>query len=192
MSEPQTELDRADVMLRAADGGVVAAIPQFGLFARGTTVQTALAALEEKKAAVQADFAAFSALSDVSPVQAAQSIRWGPIKEFAIKMGIVFALLLGTLIYSATKLEDIVQRASNLLHMEVQRAFAQLDTRSFWKNLETELAKAAGPTRDLPPEKKQKILSDIRTIVERWRPFVAEASAIFSPNSSPPAQPTSQ
>ena len=45
----------------------------------------------------------------------------------------------------------------------------------FWEKLEHELDNAASPSSDLPPEKKQKLINDVRVIVARWRPFIDAA-----------------
>jgi hypothetical protein len=45
------------------------------------------------------------------------------------------------------------------------------------------LDRAADPASDLPPEKKQKLLNDVKVIVARWRPFVEAAqTAAKSPS----------
>jgi len=41
-----------------------------------------------------------------------------------------------------------------------------------WGKIERELDRAADPASDLPPEKKQKLVNDVRVIVARWRPFL--------------------
>lgn len=185
MTGSHIELERSDIVLRTVDGAVVAAIPQFGLFAQGPTVQDALSILEEKKAAVQREFAEFSALRDI-PVtqQASASIRWNEIKQFAIKMAIVFALIIATLMYSAIKMDEFVQSTIYRLQTEVQR-IVSLDMRISVQKLERELERAASPEHDISPDKKQKLLANIHTVVERWRPFVAEAMALFPPQNAP-------
>jgi hypothetical protein len=55
----------------------------------------------------------------------------------------------------------------------------------FWEKLEHELDNAASPSSDLPPEKKQKLLNDVRVIVARWRPFIdAAQNEIQNPASA--------
>lgn len=41
-----------------------------------------------------------------------------------------------------------------------------------WQKVERELDRAADPASDLPPEKKKKLVNDVRVIVARWRPFI--------------------
>ena len=52
------------------------------------------------------------------------------------------------------------------------RTATSLGGRQFWTKLESELDKLADPRTDLPPEKKAKILSQIKAISDRWRPFL--------------------
>ena len=61
---------------------------------------------------------------------------------------------------------------------------------AFWAKIEDNLAKLADPMTQMPAEKREKILADIRTIVARWRPFVAEIAPLFSDPTNPPAQST--
>jgi hypothetical protein len=42
----------------------------------------------------------------------------------------------------------------------------------FWGKIEQKLDRAADVSSDLPPEKKQKLINDVRVIVARWRPFI--------------------
>jgi hypothetical protein len=44
--------------------------------------------------------------------------------------------------------------------------------RQFWSGLEKQLDRAADPSSDLPPEEKEKLISDLRAISTRWRPFL--------------------
>jgi hypothetical protein len=44
-----------------------------------------------------------------------------------------------------------------------------------WTKIERELDRAADPTTDLPPQKKQKLINDVRVIIARWRPFLDAA-----------------
>jgi len=44
--------------------------------------------------------------------------------------------------------------------------------RKFWTRLEEELDRAAAPASDLPPERKQKLINNVRIIAARWRPLI--------------------
>jgi hypothetical protein len=47
-----------------------------------------------------------------------------------------------------------------------------LGGKQFWGKIEQELDHLADTSSDLPPEKKQKLINDVRLIVARWRPFI--------------------
>ena len=68
------------------------------------------------------------------------------------------------------------------------RAISRNNTgRAFWTRLEENIVQAADASNDLPPERKAKLLAAVRTLAERWRPFVSEITAA-DPNHSPPMQ----
>jgi hypothetical protein len=50
----------------------------------------------------------------------------------------------------------------------------------FWEKMEHELDRAADPASALPAEQKRKLLAQIHTVVERWRPFMAEVAPLFA------------
>lgn len=185
MPEQQVNLDHLDVVIRRHDGDVIAAIPQVGLFARGETIEAALEQLEAKRKAVEAEMAAFATLSaSAGPTPDTQSIRWREVKEFAVKAGIVLALLFAAMMYGALQVQQIVDSAGYNVRATVERVVTRGGSQ-FWTKLERELDRLAQPGADLPEAKKQKLLANIRTIVDRWRPFVTEAGAIFvSKNAS--------
>jgi hypothetical protein len=57
-----------------------------------------------------------------------------------------------------------------------------------WAVVERELARAADPKFDLPPQSKQRIIADLRTVSDRWRPFFIEASSALIGSSPSPAK----
>jgi hypothetical protein len=100
--------------------------------------------------------------TDATPVG---QTKIGPIKLFAIKVAIVvFA------IFIVVSYVDIImqQYIADIKHPHI-------GGHEFWTKLERELDNQADPKSDLSPEKKQKILADIKAISDRWRPFLEEA-----------------
>jgi hypothetical protein len=60
----------------------------------------------------------------------------------------------------------------------------------FWAKIESELERAASSDKDLTPEKQEKLLANIRSIVARVRPFASEIAPLFSSlhaSDNPPA-----
>jgi hypothetical protein len=189
MTQQKFDLNQCDIVLRHRKDCVVAAIPRFGLFAQADTVQGALDALAVKRAALQADLDAFEELSarDSASAQEFVPFPWRDIRVFAAKAAIVFLLLTAAATYLAIRTQQIVDSAWYKVETNIQRV-ALTSGRTFWSNVERELDRAADPTSDLPDEKKQKLLSDIRRIADRWRPFVTEVSGILSPSNAPLSQ----
>ena len=58
--------------------------------------------------------------------------------------------------------------------------------RKFWARLEEELDNAASPASDLPPERKQKLINNVRIIAARWRPLI---DALQDDRQTPPQRP---
>ena len=93
------------------------------------------------------------------------------ISSFLIKTAIVVAAIICILFYVDTLVENRID--------EFKRAFG--GGRAFWTKVEKQLDKLADPQSDLPPEKRAKIISQIRVIADRWRPFVTEIVAPIKP-----------
>jgi hypothetical protein len=89
----------------------------------------------------------------------------GNIVPFAIKTCIVAVVISACTIFVADSIIDNVKDAIGTIA-------ANTSGPQFWGKIERELDRAADPASDLPPEKKQKLLNDVRVIVVRWRPFL--------------------
>jgi hypothetical protein len=86
----------------------------------------------------------------------------GTIQQFVIKTCIVAVVISACAIF-----------VSDWLIQDVKESLAlPRGGPVFWAKLERALDRAAGSHEDLPPEKKQKLINDVRTIVARWRPFL--------------------
>jgi hypothetical protein len=174
-------LDRFDIVIHHKNEKVIARIPKLGLFAKGETGQEALAALDQKKAALAAELADIEDLDQFQAVAVPAAV--GGLGQFVIKTGIVAIAFAAVLVMSgffvAASLQEVVANIKNTKIGGVQ----------FWTRVEQELDRMASPTNDLPDQKKQKILGDVRAIAAKWRPFVMEIhSAIVTPeNPSPPS-----
>jgi hypothetical protein len=187
------EIDQAEIVIRRAANGVVAAIPQFGLFTHADTVEAALGLLDDKKKALAKDFAAFGSIS-TRPVTLASERRGGlgpELLRFTLKTVIVLVPLAAIVVIGSLALQGAAESAVSRLETRLS-GFRTAGGRNFGEKLEREIARAANPAGDLPPETKQKILADLRTIGDRWRPFVVEVHRALSvePDSAaavPPA-----
>ncbi len=102
----------------------------------------------------------------------------GPIITFLIKTVIVVVAICGILFYVNSLMEDRVA--------QIKEAVGPVGGRAFWTKVEVQLDRLSDPKSDLAPEKKQKILKQIRIISERWRPFLDEAVKPLSESPSKP------
>jgi hypothetical protein len=176
-------LDEFDVVIRRKGTNTIAIVPQLGLYARGTDIPSALELLEQRKKILREDLEAGVIDEDdlvVERVRAeSRGSRSGGIGQFTIKAVILIALLTLTGWVASdilsTRIENVIDKTRFALQ-ETKVGGAQ-----FWTKLESDLERAASPASDLSEDKKKKLLSSIRAIVDRWRPFVTEALLIFSP-----------
>jgi hypothetical protein len=180
-------LDQADVVIRRRNGKFFASIPQLSLYAKGESVEAALAALETKKAALAADLAEVGELDtlEIAPLGYASSGKTAPapagVRGFAIKAGIVAIAIAAVVVISgafvASGLQTVVSDVKKI----------KIGGEPFWSHVEEEVDRMAGPQTDLPEKKKEKLLADIRAIGMKWRPFITEIrSALTGAESQAP------
>jgi hypothetical protein len=103
--------------------------------------------------------------------------------EFIVKLALVAVVISACTIYAADWIIDSFGRSTDRtianLRAQIHQEMSQqtLGGREFWAKIEDGLDRAADPDTDLPAEKKQKLLSDVRVIVARWRPFIDAAQS---------------
>ncbi len=89
-----------------------------------------------------------------------------------------FATLVDRMQARATTLVDRTQARAEAVLQQFQTTTAQygkIGGRSFWEKVEAGIHDMAEPSRELPEEKRQKLLTSLRTIKERWWPFLDAA-----------------
>jgi hypothetical protein len=109
----------------------------------------------------------------------------GPIGLFLIKTVIVSAAIVLSAWILLDVLDGFATRRMQQLEQTIRTA-TSLGGRQFWTKLEGELDKLADGRTDLPPEKKAKILSQVKAISDRWRPFLQEAAAAIEGDANKP------
>lgn len=187
-----SQLDELDVVIRRKGGKVIAGIPSVGLYASADTVAAALDALEARKGAYQSDLeeAGFTADMDIpnrgvaAPMSAAMPVS-GDLRSFALKFGIAIGLITAAVILIggllASKIDDTIARTVYSIQVQLAPiANAKIGGSQFWAKVENEIDRVANANNGMAPEKQQKLLSNIRAIVTRVRPFVAEVAPLFS------------
>jgi hypothetical protein len=97
----------------------------------------------------------------------------GDLKVFAIKTCLVAIVTIFAALWiidsvASTIRESVVYTMAELREqVQIPRGGPQ-----FWGKIEQQLDRAADVSSDLSPEKKQKLINDVRVIVVRWRPFI--------------------
>ena len=108
------------------------------------------------------------------PATATPSRAFGGIGQFLLKTCIVAVVISACTIFVAnsiiTSLDKTAIRA--VANLREQWAATPIGGHQFWTKLERELDHMADPASDLPPEKKQKLINDVRVIAARWRPLL--------------------
>jgi hypothetical protein len=191
-----SRIDELDIVIRHKGGKVSAGIPQLALWATAADAHAALTTLEQKRAAFLADLAEAGGLDDLEvrpyTVRSAPGPRrGGGLGQFTLKALIVVGLIAGLFMLSGALLGSRIERVVRDTHANLQQ-YTKLGGAQFWEKLERELDRAADPARDLPAERKRKLLSQIHVVVERWRPFMAEIAPLFADFQKPAPSVASQ
>jgi hypothetical protein len=195
----QADFDRLDILIRQRKGRFLASLPQINLFAAADSVAAAIEGLDKKKQALLADLAAANALddfrflpsdADVSTYHKPTPTIYRSALSFIGKIAVITAALVVAGFLLSRQVTQTIDRMLSHQSAELRDRFSSVGGSKFWVNLENQLARAADPSSDLPPAKKQEILSQIRAVTERWRPFIREASLLFSDSAEPrPTEP---
>jgi len=171
------QLDQFEISVRRKNDKVTAAVPQLGLYATAGDIHGALDALERKKAALLEDLTAAGEVETLSPAAVADPVAPATshgLAQFTLKVGIVVVLIAGAIVLTsnliATKLES-----TRLAWQATLQEHTKIGGAQFWSKVEKSLDQLADPKSEMPEEKRQKILSNIRVLRDRWWPFIAEA-----------------
>jgi hypothetical protein len=100
----------------------------------------------------------------------------GPVGQFLIKTVIVSVATVVSAWIVLDVLDDFATRRMQQLERTI-RSVTAIGGRQFWTELEGRLDRLADPSMELPPEKKEKILMQIKVISDRWRPLLLEVAA---------------
>ena len=170
-------LDEFDVVIRRRENKVIAAVPQLSLYAMAADVNSALAGLDRKKAALLEELTEVGGLQDQAMFPAAAPIPATPaegLQQFMTKAGVIAACIAIAAVVAA---HFITLEIDRFILTKVRPAlqFERISGRDLWERIETNLDKLADPQSDLPAEKKAKILANIRVVRDRWWPFVEAA-----------------
>jgi hypothetical protein len=119
------------------------------------------------------------------PTSPALDAGIGPIGLFLIRTVIVSAAIVLSAWILLDVLDGFATRRMQQLEQSIRSA-TSLGGRQFWTKLEGELDKLADGRTDIPPEKKAKLLAQIKAVSDRWRPFLQEATAAIEGDANKP------
>ena len=111
----------------------------------------------------------------------------GSIGQFAIRTAIVVAAVIITFGVALLLVDSFVEARIEQLQATI-KASTKIGGKQFWSKIEEELEKQSDTKADLSPEKKQKLLAEIRVLSNRWRPFIQEVITVASPDAKEPAK----
>jgi len=170
-------LDKFEISIRRKSDKITAAVPQLGLYATTTDIHGALDALERKKAALLEDLTAAGELENLSPVAFANpvtSVTSHGLARFTLKVGIVVVLIAIAIVVTTNLLATKIETTRAAWQTTLQE-HSKIGGAQFWSKVEKGLDDLANPKSEMPEDKRQKILADIRAIRDRWWPFIAAA-----------------
>lgn len=126
---------------------------------------------------------------EVTRETASNDAGWhhGPIAQFTVKTVIVCVAIVVSGFIMLDYVDDFATRRIEQMDAAL-RPFTKIGGKQFWSKLEEELNNQADPKSDLSPEKKRKILSQIKIISDRWRPFLTEAASSIAGDANHPAK----
>ena len=170
-------LDKFEISIRRKDDKIIAAVPQLGLYATASEIHGALDALERKKAALLQDLTAAGEVGNLSAVAVADpavpAASQG-LAQFTLKAGIIVVLLAIAIVATANLVATKIE-ATRAAWQTTLQEHSKIGGAQFWSKVEKGLDQLADPKSEMPEDKRQKILSDIRAIRDRWWPFIAAA-----------------
>jgi hypothetical protein len=177
-------MERSDIVIRQVGDGYVAGVPNLGLYARGATAPAALAALEARRAALPEEIAAVGIAEPFpEPSPHLPQMRFlDSLGLFVAKAIIVFVLLTATLAGTGAFVIGRAYRATiGILGTPT------IGGAAFWAKMQEDIHSAADPGKEMPEPVKQRLLADLRVLVARWRPFVAEIAPLIEHDAQPAA-----
>lgn len=190
-----SDFEGLDIVVRRKNEHFLASMPQINLFAAADSLPAALEKLENKKQELVAELSAADCLGEFRVAPSDPSLYTGHAQTKATRRSalafigktvvVVAALVVGGIIFSHYAAKSVDQMLSHQ-SAELRDRFGRVGGVQFWANLEKQLANAADAKNDLPAAKKEAMLVQLKTIAERYRPFVREVLLLFYDPTEPP------
>lgn len=167
--------DTEEIVIRKKGDRVIASISQLGLHAKGNDTGDALNQLQKKKEQLLSELSE-SELAELLPPSGLHHPsavgKPSDLMSFTLK-----SLIAGAIIATAIAVPGLLVAAK----VRTAADRLQLGEHQFWKKVEAQVHRYADSKNELSEEERRQLLSDIKTIAQRWRPFVSEAMLLFAP-----------
>jgi len=174
-----SEIPDYEPVLRIRNGTFQFVIRELYIKGTGDTVSRAYKDLLEKKEATIKKFRDEDALADLPPPRgdhpfaSKQRFAHG---VFAIKSAIIGLTVLVVMIVGLNSLQSTIESTR------------LISGKGVLKKIERQIVKLGDPSRALSPEKQEKIIHNLRSLVVQVKPFVDELAPLFqcpSPGNAP-------
>lgn len=190
MTKSNTEFPDYKAVLSGGDGAYRFHIAELGIVATGPDVAAAHRDLEEKKRKVFDEFAAAGLTGDLPASRAAEKgAETAGHRRFAVRAAIAAAAALVVIAGATIGARSVITSGIDAVKIKP----GEIHLRLLEDKLIQTLHAAADPRNDYSAEKRQQVIDDLRTIVERYKPFADEIRPLLSGgDDARPSQPAQQ
>jgi hypothetical protein len=101
------------------------------------------------------------------------------LRTVALKSGIIIGMITAAVVIGGGILASRIDATIDKTIYAV-KTHGKIGGSQFWSKIESELQRAAAADNNLTPEKQERLLANIRSIVARVRPFASEIAPLFS------------
>lgn len=187
MNNSDPEFPEYKAVLSGSEGRYVLYIRELGILASGPDVATAHRELEEKKRQIFSEFKDAGIAGELPPSDADQADTAGTRhKNFAIRTLIVMAAALVVVVTATVGARSVITAGVDAVKIKP----GEIHLKLLEDKLIATLHAAADPRNDYSAEKREQVLRDLRTIVERYKPFADEVRPLISGgDEARPSQP---
>ena len=167
--KPFADAGDLEIDVRRISGTWYAHLPRTSLWAKGSSLDEAVARLQER----QTDYAGFLAATGTAPLDLLDARPLPPTSKsrFARAAGLIAIIALCAI--------PISYALSTGIERGVEAAARQFPIRGLLPRLEASIIEFSKPEHDLPPERARALSEAIARIVERLSPYTATATGLF-------------
>jgi hypothetical protein len=195
MSNEALRPGRHEIRVIEADGVFYLRMPEFGIVSKGDDLPTAYAEMRRRLAEATELYRAAGFENELPPSRrlAAGDPSVPGIQPFAIKAGIVAALVAVFVLWAASPLANALHRLEVSLHDAGDRAESALAEIASPDRLGRAtingVTKLAQALEKLTPERKEELRQSLGVIVRELHPMTAELRPLFTTESDYPVAP---